>query len=243
MSVSVFYPLGGGSPINNDEIRYSLRSIEKHLKNYGEIFIIGRKPEWLQNVHFIEYEDLTPYKEKNIFTKTLMACEIKEMSEDFLFFNDDHFLVDDFDAPTFPYFYKCELQRTIQRLNGGKYKRALTNTFAELYARGKPLLNFDTHTPIVYNKEKMKSLATMYPWERYDVGFVLKSLYANTFDCLPIHEYDVKIDQANMEMGKILDIIQGKKVFSIGNNILQPSSDAILKTLNHLYPNKSKYEK
>ena len=89
----------------------------------------------------------------------------------------------------------------------------------------------------------MKSLATMYPWERYDVGFVLKSLYANTFDCLPIHEYDVKIDQANMEMGKILDIIQGKKVFSIGNNILQPSSDAILKTLNHLYPNKSKYEK
>lgn len=238
--IDIFYPLGGGSFWGDNELRYSLRSIEKHLKNYGNIFIIGRKPDWLTNVTFIEYEDMTPYKERNIFTKIVMACEIKEMSERFLFMNDDHFLVDDFDAPTFPYYYKCMLERSIERLKHGKYKRALVNTFHELTFQGHTTYNFDGHIPIIYEKQKVRALK-QYPWDRYDEGFVMKSLYANTYRYDPVLEYDCKIN-SNLLPYQILDTVITKKCFSIGNPAIIPTPDNLKVVLDQLYPTPSKYE-
>lgn len=239
--IDIFIPLGGGSFWDNNELRYCLRSIEKYLHNYGRIFIIGRKPDWIQNIEHLAYEDLTPFKEKNIFTKVKMACDIKEMSENFLFMNDDHFLVDHFDAPTFPYFYKCMLERSIERLGKGKYLRALLATYNELCIRGLPTYNFDGHIPIVYNKQNIKHLNEQYPWDRYDTGFVLKSLYANTFACQPILEHDCKLN-TQMLPYQILDTIRDKKCFSIGNPILQPDPENLHVVLEQLYTVPSKYE-
>lgn len=241
--IDIFYPLGGGSFWNNNELRYSLRSVEKHLKNYGNVYIIGRKPDWIQNVIHIPHEDATPFKEKNIFVKILMACEMfTEMSERFLFMNDDHFLLENSNAELFPYYYKCPLETTLQRVTAGKYHRALLATYNELVFNDKPTLNFDGHIPIIYEKSRVRELRTMYPWDRYDTGFVMKSLYANTFNCEPVPEYDCKLN-TEMLPYQILDYIAGKKCFSIGNPILLPTPDNFEVAIKQLYPNPSRYER
>ena len=55
---AIVYPLKypGGSQFNNLELRYSLRSIEKHLKDDVPIYIISaKKPDFLnENIRFIE---------------------------------------------------------------------------------------------------------------------------------------------------------------------------------------------
>ena len=37
------------------ELRYCMRSIERHLKGVGEVFLLGKAPAWLQNVVYSRY--------------------------------------------------------------------------------------------------------------------------------------------------------------------------------------------
>jgi stealth protein CR2 len=243
--LDILYTLGGGSPWQDNELRYSLRSIEKHLTNYRDVYIVGKhRPAWLTNVIYVDCEDKLPYfKEQNIFHKVCRGCE-SSVSDEFLFFNDDHFLLQDFDAETFPFFYKCSLDHSLWgngRVWHGKYKRALEATFDELTSRHLPVLNYDTHTPIIYNKQKMLQLRSLYDWSKVDVGYVLKSLYGNTHGVQGVHEYDCKIDDI-VSRDMVWDQIRGKKVFSIANIVLQPTPDELQSVLDALYPMPSKYE-
>src|SRR5690349_20419873 len=115
MAIDVVYPLGKGSRWKNNEIKYSLRSVEKHLQNYGKVFVIGEKPNFLANVNHIPAEDKHPIPDSNIFEKLKTACETKEISDTFLFFNDDHYLLEDFDAEKFPYFYHGTMAEYIKK--------------------------------------------------------------------------------------------------------------------------------
>ena len=51
----------------DDELRYSLRSVEKHLKNFGKVYIIGNLPSFLKDVVHIPYDDVDRSKETNIY--------------------------------------------------------------------------------------------------------------------------------------------------------------------------------
>jgi hypothetical protein len=80
------------------ELKYCLRGIEKFVED-PEIIIIGDKPGWLQNVTHLPHADQreVQFKERNIFKKILLV------KNDFLFFNDDHFLLKPFDKDTYHY--------------------------------------------------------------------------------------------------------------------------------------------
>ncbi len=114
--IDILYPIGKGSVMNNDELRYSLRSVEKHLKNFRNVYIIGQKPDFLKDVVHIPHEDIDRSKETNIYKKILRGCQDETISDQFLFMNDDHFFLEDIDAPTFPFFCKSDLVVTLQKL-------------------------------------------------------------------------------------------------------------------------------
>ena len=47
--MDILYYIGDGSHHNNEELRYSLRALEKHCKDIDEVWIVGNKPHFLND--------------------------------------------------------------------------------------------------------------------------------------------------------------------------------------------------
>lgn len=237
--IDVVYVLGRGSIWGDKEIRYSLRSIEKHLKEYRDVYIVGHLPNFLQGVRYISFNDPHHCKETNIYGKVLRACQEASISDDFLFFNDDHFLISDFVAKDFPFYYKGDLRQSSKRLRYGHgYKAAIDNTYRALQNRGLPSKNFDSHCPIVYNKKFILDNLVSYDWST-KVTFILKSLYANTKLIDGERQHDCKVNSQH-DIDKLKIMIRSKNVFSMGNGAIGPP---MLQLLEELYPTPSRWEK
>ncbi len=246
MRPSIVIPLAGpgfGSRWNDTELRFCLRSIEQHLSGYGDIFIIGHKPSWLINVHHVHFRDNTKVmaKEGNIFRKVMLAAVLRAVTPDFLFFNDDHFLLQPFDAASFPYHYSGTLQDQAER--NDLYGNTVRNTLRLLrwHKDGEspwPLPNYDTHCPILYNSYKFKKLAVA----NFDIdyGYCIKTLYCDMNDIKGEPYPDLKINTPVQHPSEIHRMIKGRPYFSIGD---KATGEPMLKTLQTLYPRKSSYEK
>lgn len=235
----IVYVLGNGSPWLNNEIRYSLRSVEKHLTNYGRVYIVGVLPEFLTGVHHIPFDDINICKETNICNKILRACDEESIGNPFLFFNDDHFLNADFDADTFPYFYKSDMAMPLQVLHQHNiYRQSVLRTARYLYDNNLPTKYFDTHTPILYDKDKFKSIMRAQDWTNR-FGHVIKSLYCNSLHIEGILAPDCKINYEDTK-DNYLKLISTRQIWSIGNLAL---CAGMTDTLQHLYPTASKWEK
>ena len=78
----------------NDDIKYSLRSLDKNFKGKGKVFIVGGRPNWINvnTVTHIYAEDKERNKLVNAIHKILIACKDKRISEDFILLMNDDFL-------------------------------------------------------------------------------------------------------------------------------------------------------
>jgi hypothetical protein len=237
--MDLVYILGTGSKNFNLEIRYSLRSVQKHLSNVDQVFIVGENPGFLKDIIHIECEDKGTFKEVNIFYKILQAAIVKDVSEDFLFFNDDHFLNQDFDANNFPVFRKGILQDFIDKrpYAVGGYMTPLRNCQYILKKNGYGEIDFDHHSPITYNKEKIKLLHSRYDWT-VPSGYIVKSLYGNTYGLDSVYEPDCKMNQP-LPYESMMEIIKNRKIFSVGDAAI---TDQFKKIMEDLYPQKSRWE-
>ncbi len=227
---SVVYALGKGSRWANQEIKYSLRSIEKHLKGMGEVWIIGEKPEWLQNVNHIQVKDSHAIPDTNIMLKIKTACQTPEVTDNFLFINDDHYLLADFEADKFPYFYCSTLEVYLKRRQSDSYGRRAGNTYKLLKEINLPTKHFDIHYPILYNKKAfIETVVDKYDMSKKD-GYVLKSLYANGLNIEGTEVRDYKLQTTPPK---------GCQVFSTHPRV----SGAIYRFLEYKFPTKSMFEK
>lgn len=223
------------SKYNYIDLRYALRSIEKHLKGYGDIYIVGGRIPKFKNLKYIPAVDdrSSKFKERNIYRKIVKACNTPSISEDFLFMNDDHFLLKDFEADKFPFYHKGELIDSMAK-NTGNYRKTLNHTKKLLTEANLPTLNFDTHCPIIYNKQYFLHTFTNINWNLY-YGYGIKTLYSAFNHIEGIYEKDCKINnKTNTEM---LAKISGRDWFSTG-----AISKGMLEVFEQLYPQKSKYE-
>lgn len=225
--IPVMYPLGTGSKLNNWELRMSLRSVEKHLSNYGEVIIVGEKPDWIQNVNHISYPDESKIPDYNIMKKTERAFQEVEK---LLFFNDDHYLLEDFDAESFPSFYSDTLDNYVKRRGLDGYGKRARNTLEHLKNKHLPTKFFDIHTPIIYERDPFFENVVSSPWEKSKEGFVIKSLYANALKIEGIEEKDCK----SIAAPRI-----PVKVYSSNSHVRASVQRFLLET----FPKKSKYER
>jgi hypothetical protein len=226
--MDIMYPLGNGSKYNDDELRYSLRSVEKHLKGYDRVFIVGRLPGWLkkETVVHIKVDDVGR-KHESIYLKILAAIDAG-ISPVFQFWNDDHFLLQDLEASELPYFYDNTVEYWANK-STGRYKASCEATWRGLY--------FDVHTPINYTAKDFISAFWLIDWSDGDP--LIKSTYGNACFVHGRPISDLKIN-GTYTVEQIKAMIHGRMFFSIGNYSLYPE---MRKVLNELYPNKSKYEK
>jgi len=235
--IDVVYILGSGSTVGNAEIKYSLRSIEKHLKDYGNVFIIGERPYFLNEKAIeIKFKDLHRNKARNIMSKINRAAIDERVSDNFILFNDDYFLLQDVSAIGYPFYYKNNLKEAIS-LNIGEYEKHLRATLQVLEEKNKPIFNFDSHYPIIYNKEKVKKVIENYNWN-VDFGYTFKSIYCNHYHVKGLHLADCKVShQYSLEQIKAIN--KGRSMFSTGEKAM---CQAMIRYLKEMFPEKSIYE-
>lgn len=231
--MDVVIPLGTGSKWRDNELRYALRSIEKHLKGYRDIYIVGECLKWLSEAIHIPAKDTFGRKEYSIFSKIMKAVDDPRVSDDFVFWNDDIFLIKDLHVNDFKFWYEGTLWEKHEKSHG-HYKAAIGNLVGYCNELSAPYM--DIHTPIIYGKDKMKLLNNM-DWTK---EYVIKSLYVihafgqNEFEKMP----DLKINK-HLPYDEIQAKLAGRTFFSIGAYGVCPG---MTRTLNELFPTKSKYE-
>ena len=90
-----------GRYANNDELKYSLRSIELYAPWIRKIFIVtdNQKPEWLNTTHpkiqVVDHTEILPRESLPCFNSSLLEhyiYRIPGLAEHFLFANDDTYL-------------------------------------------------------------------------------------------------------------------------------------------------------
>lgn len=172
--MDVLYYIGGGSHHNNQELRYSLRSLEKHCADIGNIWIVGNKPHFLNsNVKYLWVDDSGVWWQ-NAFRKTIAAIKAG-ISEDFLLMNDDFYMLQDFTISDYPYYHKGK----ISDIAANNYQKVIINTKRILQNLGKPVMHYGVHCPIRINAEKYKQLSEFYT--SVDNPVSARCLYGNLF--------------------------------------------------------------
>jgi hypothetical protein len=155
--MDIVYPLGTGSVWDNNELRYSLRSVEENLTNVRYIWVIGERPEWLTGVRHIPYPDITGVPWRNSFAKLVRACIEPDLSSNFLYMNDDFFILKPFAIEKFPILYRGNLPAGAVKSRVMSLNRK-QNTTTLLLSKKLTTLDYDLHAPFIFEKQKVLDL-------------------------------------------------------------------------------------
>lgn len=195
----------------NTELRYCLKSIERYLKNYGEVFVIGPDPG-IEGVTHIPATDAPEYsrKERNVFNKLLLACDDPRVSDPFLVVHDDHYLLTEFDAGCFPNYCASEWK------GQGLYMDAVNNT-KSLYPD--IVVNYDVHAPMLMRKDVIRQMSAL-NWDK-KFGYCIKSIYARLTALIGDLTTDLKIIDPALTPEQIREQLRGRKWFSVGDHVFR----------------------
>lgn len=214
--MKIMYPLA--NQFDYEELRYSLRSIEKFI-DYDEVIIVGDYiPEWLINVTQIHVSDIPNKKQLSIKKKILAALEY---TKEFLFMNDDMYFLKP--VTEFPYYYKGYLKHYTEA--GSKQLEK------ELELIRLQTKNFDTHYPLIYDRS-FKVVA-----QQFSEDTIIKSMYCNYHEMEGVFLPDCKMVRETSNQD-IREFIKDRFMFSTGIY----SIDKALPVLAELYPKKSIFE-
>lgn len=235
----IVIPLGDGSIWQNNELRYCLRSIARFMRGVGIVWVIGERPDFLSEaVVHIPAEDNGRSREENILNKILIACDRRELSKEFLLFNDDFFLMKKTYAAAVPHYYHSTLEHFHSTKINGRYKNALANTIADLQQRGLPTRYYDIHVPVLYEKERFRDIMWSYDWNKPD-GYVIKSLYCNTAGVHGVSLPDLKIAHPVERLHDLTELIGDRFMFSVHNGGL---NWLMMEFLQRMFPERCIYE-
>lgn len=175
---------------NNPTLKYAIRSIcQQH--DVTRIVIVGHKPDWFTGFH-VEHKDY-PVDQiaQNIRDKTIAGA--KYTSGQFIFANDDHFLLAPVSQPTHN---KGLLSECVANRNpNGSYTKLLQNTI-NLYG---DVPNVDTHCPMIMTTEGVER--TAFDWPKWGLGF--KTVYAQVNNLSSVYHPDNKTyDVAKVDLSQ-----------------------------------------
>lgn len=227
--MDVVYVLGSGSLWRDRELHYSMLSLQKFGRGVDRVFVIGNNPRSQMPISFTQVpaEDLHCCKETNIMRKLRKACQHPEISEEFLFCNDDHFFLQQFHAQNYPFYVEGTLSdRLARRAHVDAYARAMENTRAALQSVNRPEVYYDVHAPMRIRKSSFLDAMNLFDWDSRH-GFVVKSLYGNYWGLQGVPFEDCKIDEP-LSNSEIRTRLAGRPVFSIGNRGLNGAMEDVL---------------
>lgn len=156
--LDVVYPVRP-SRSGNEELRYSLRTIEKSFP-HRDVYVYTSKPiEWLSdNVH-VQIVDELPNPNASVNNKLAMACANPNISDPFVMMNDDFFIMrkiqnlPDYCLGLMDSQIAARNQKDIYR---GCLVRAC-NIIRMEYGVEFPL-DYEIHAPVLFNKDELSEV-------------------------------------------------------------------------------------
>lgn len=216
--MTVCYPLT--VQLDYTELRYSLRSIEKYLPSGFDVVIVGdHMPEWINNVTQLGVSDIK--RQPNLSVRRKVVAALERYSE-FLFFNDDIFLLQE-TGFHFPYYSSG----TLKNKGGESGSRPL---MLQLESLGKDIKYFG-HYPAFYKKDFTGIL------ENFPAECLTKSAYCNYKEVMSIEATDCKIITPK-KPDQVREFIKDRPCFSTGVHSLELA----VPVLEELFPYPSKFE-
>ena len=206
------------SVYNDEELRYCLRSIDKYM-DVRDVWVVGQPRDWL-SVNWIPLSDQVKSRYSSAHRKIRAACDNPFVSDPFVLFNDDFFLL----KPTeeFPDYYDGTLQQRINS-SGGDYLNMLKKS--QRFSDGK---NYATHTPALIKKEIFKTIP-----EGISYRIAYGSRSGN--EKKPIKDPKIYNQKDHFDFR---EWVKGKAMFSTSDF----SFHYILREMKQLYPEPSRWE-
>ena len=244
--MDILYVVGTGSNWQNNELRYSLRSISKYGRNVGKVYLVGYKPEFVSgDVIHIPCNDIYLAKHKNIMRKVIAAVEKSGIDSHFLISSDDHFYIEETDFDNYPIFYKRkEINGTLSEEDASNgYKISLVQTRKLLERYGLPVWQTNPHCNTHF-------VTDIYRRNRYLFDEAMTLEHGGELNCImgnllvangaePVKRKDIKMchydgtDSTNA-------FLSVRDCFSIGDKALELGIDRYIE---NLFPDKCRYEK
>lgn len=174
----------------NNELKYSIRSVVKNMP-YRRIFIVGGCPYGITPDVHIRAEQNGRSKWENVHSMFRLACEFKDITDNFILFNDDFFIMQPME--TVEPLYRCTLDEHIQILeakfhNRNGYSNLLRTCKDTLTKLGKTQFSYELHIPFIFNKKKLLKLLDTYPDQR-----CTRTLYGNLYNIGGKQAADIKV--------------------------------------------------
>lgn len=233
--IDVLYILGTGSKYNNEELRYSLRSLEKFGQNVGRVFITGECPNFIDQNKVIFTPELDiGCPAINHWWKVYQTFEKhQELTGNVLLMYDDVFFAKEFDAANYPYFFRGDLPNYYF----GNYQKSLVNAYLFLIEHKKGIKHYGNHCPFIYNRDLFLKLTRYFEDKKLDeVGMSVRSVYGNLFNVGGTHQDDLKI---RSKVYALKELIGNRDCFSIADDCYEgPVKEWCEKNL----PERSKWE-
>lgn len=178
----------------NEELRYSLRSVEKNFP-FRRVWFYGGKPDGIWPDKFVAVIQQGETKWEKVKNTLKSVCKNDDISEDFWLFNDDFFIMKKVESPV--NYYDGYLEDRINQIEAklfgvhSEYSDRLRHLLKTLQGAGveRPL-NYAHHTPMLINRAKMLQVLEEYPNE-----CMFRALYGNLCKIGGVDMPDVKFYQ------------------------------------------------
>lgn len=214
-----------------EELKFSLRSLDKHLKtDYRVILYATYIPEWITNVDII----FTPRAHSPNFPHTqynqglIFQRIIKSAIKEFVFFNDDIYLLED--QTNLDNVYHVAHDQPKENLSKNRWNQRLWCTRDSLTKQGLPNVNYETHLPYTIETSKLATLDKVLTGEH-----LLATSYYNKY-------YPGETTNCNTVKSGLYRK-QSKYVKRRWFNHSDEGLDTAKEILPKLFPNKSRFEK
>ena len=219
----------------NEELRYSLRSLDKNFK-FNSVWIYGGKPDYITPDHFVKINQTGRTKWDKVRAMFGSVCLNGKLSENFVLMNDDFFIMKKTDSlePVF----RCSLFEHIVTVEGNfgdrptNYTAELRKATRRLQEAGLDTNSYELHVPMIFNRKKLLETMGAFP----DVH-ATRSLYGNYVGVGGKQMSDVKIYEKNTPVEEF----ENNRFLSTQDSIWMDSN--VARYIKESFKERSRFEK
>lgn len=178
----------------NDELKYSLRTVEKNWPCF-RVWFCGGSPDGIKPDIMMRLNQRGLNKWEKVRNSIIAVCKNDEITEDFWLFNDDFFVMKKRKADFEPQ-YNGRIIDYVDRIkkrhhdSHSEYTVRLMNTIDALEKAGFGTLNYEVHKPMLINRAKALEVLERFP----EIGG-FRSLYGNYWQIGGENQHDMKIKE------------------------------------------------
>ena len=180
--------------IDSDEIKYSLRSVEKNFP-CNKVWIYGGKPKGIEPDEYVEVKQKGATRYSKVTNTIKQICMNDDITEKFWLFNDDFFVTKP--VGSFLQVADGSIAHRVQRISSitgtkSRYAEALERTAGLLHSKGYDTLCYAVHLPMLVDRAKALEAMEEFPGEP-----MFRCIYGNYAAEATVITPDVKVFGCN----------------------------------------------